>query len=304
MVTLSYGARGEAVRTLQSSLNAKGASINVDGRFGPATSRAVRSFQSAQGLAVDGVVGRATWAALGSAPAPAPAKSSASTPAPAPSASGNPLLRRGSQGGAVVSLQNALRARGASFNATGYFGSLTEASVRSFQSSKGLSVDGVVGRATWAALATNGGDASGSAAKPAPSNAGGESGGTTAPAPSSSRGFDGASIVSAAKSQTGVPYVWGASRPGSGFDCSGLTSYVYKQAGISIPRTARQQVFAGTIIPESQAVPGDLVAFSGGNWGHIGIYAGNGMIIDAGSSAGRVVYRQIWNAPHVFVSYR
>lgn len=65
-----------------------------------------------------------------------------------------------------------------------------------------------------------------------------------------------AGVISYAKQFIGVPYVWGGSTP-KGFDCSGLTSYVYRNAaGISLPRRAIQQRSAGTIIPKSQAQPG------------------------------------------------
>lgn len=83
-------------------------------------------------------------------------------------------------------------------------------------------------------------------------------------------------IVSIAAQLTGIPYVYGGSTP-AGFDCSGFTQYVYAQAGIHIPRTSYEQGAAGTPIPASEARPGDIV------WepGHVAIYAGDGMIIEA-----------------------
>jgi peptidoglycan hydrolase-like protein with peptidoglycan-binding domain len=66
--TLREGARGEAVRFLQSALNRQGANVAVDGSFGPNTERAVRDFQRRKGLSADGVVGPRTWGALGGAP--------------------------------------------------------------------------------------------------------------------------------------------------------------------------------------------------------------------------------------------
>lgn len=96
------------------------------------------------------------------------------------------------------------------------------------------------------------------------------------PAPAPAVNYAGGDIVSIASSLTGVPYVYGGSSP-AGFDCSGFTQYVYGVAGISIPRTSYEQGMAGTFIPASEARPGDLV------WepGHVGIYAGNGMVIEA-----------------------
>lgn len=291
LVTLRSGARGEAVSTLQRALNRHGAGLRVDGAYGPATLQAVRGFQRSAGLAADGIAGPRTWAALDASPITARA---ATAPA-APVASGSsPTLRRGARGDAVRTLQGLLRERGASIPVSGSFSTQTVDAVRAFQRSAGLSADGVVGPRTWSAL-RGGGSAS---AAPSPAAA-------PAPARSSASGSASASsIVDAAVSQAGVRYTWGGSSPATGFDCSGLTSYVYRSQGISIPRTARQQVLGGRIIPQSEARPGDLVAFTDGNYGHIGIYAGEGEIIDASSSRGRIMQRAIWNAPHVFVTYR
>ncbi len=72
-----------------------------------------------------------------------------------------------------------------------------------------------------------------------------------------------AAALSAAKGKIGSPYVWGATGPSS-FDCSGLTSWAYKQAGVSLPRTSQAQANAGTrISSQSQLKPGDLVLFYG-----------------------------------------
>lgn len=91
-------------------------------------------------------------------------------------------------------------------------------------------------------------------------------------------------IVSLAKAQIGKPYVWGAEGPSS-FDCSGLTSYVYKNAaGISIPRTSTAQSTYGTTVSRSNLKPGDLIFSSTNGTGkvsHVGIYIGNGEMIHA-----------------------
>ena len=81
----------------------------------------------------------------------------------------------------------------------------------------------------------------------------------------------GASVVAAAFSQLGVPYVWGGTTPGVGLDCSGLTQWCYRQAGISIPRNSEDQAAAGTKIPLSMAKPGDVL------WRprHVAIYIGD-----------------------------
>ena len=76
----------------------------------------------------------------------------------------------------------------------------------------------------------------------------------------------------------GVPYVWGGASP-SGFDCSGLVMYVYAQLGISLPHYTVSQWNATLPISMSQLQPGDLVFFNG--LGHVGIYIGNGQMVDA-----------------------
>lgn len=84
----------------------------------------------------------------------------------------------------------------------------------------------------------------------------------------------------AAKSRLGDPYIYGATGP-STFDCSGLTSWAYNQAGVSIPRTSQEQANAGTrIYSASQLGVGDLVIFFG-DYHHVGLYAGNGMVLHA-----------------------
>ncbi|TQM64270.1 C40 family peptidase [Humibacillus xanthopallidus] len=107
------------------------------------------------------------------------------------------------------------------------------------------------------------------------------------PAPSAS------GIVGIAKSMFGVPYVYGGTTP-SGFDCSGLTSYVYRQAGISIPRTASAQKAAAT--PVSSPRPGDLVFFGYPVY-HVGIYVSPGTMIDAQRPGTTIGYHSIWTTP-------
>jgi cell wall-associated NlpC family hydrolase len=100
-----------------------------------------------------------------------------------------------------------------------------------------------------------------------------------------------ATVLAFARAQLGVPYVWGGDGPaaGGGFDCSGLSQAAYRAAGIAIPRTAQAQYDFGPRVPPGQALqPGDLVFFGpeeeAGEWmavGHVGIYIGNGEMIDA-----------------------
>lgn len=99
------------------------------------------------------------------------------------------------------------------------------------------------------------------------------------------------SIFSTAKRGIGVRYVFGGSSP-SGWDCSGFTSWVYRQHGIHLPHSAGAQARMGKRVSRSEARPGDLAYYPG----HVGIYAGNGMILDAGNSAKDTSIRKLWNA--------
>lgn len=100
------------------------------------------------------------------------------------------------------------------------------------------------------------------------------------PAPATGDNAAGQAAVAAAKSQIGTPYVWGGSQPG-GFDCSGLTSWAYAQAGVEIPRTAENQA-VGQQVAYEDLQEGDLVVWDG----HVAMYAGDGMMVEAGDPVG------------------
>ncbi|GIG68881.1 peptidoglycan recognition protein family protein [Phytomonospora endophytica] len=126
---LRKGATGENVRTLQFLLRQHGATLTVDGDFGAVTETAVRAFQTAGGLTVDGVVGAQSWPKL------------------------VVTLRQGATGEAVKALQRRLAVvHGFNLNVDGNFATATNTAVRSFQTGHGLTVDGVVGPVTWLAL--------------------------------------------------------------------------------------------------------------------------------------------------------
>lgn len=139
---VGLGSTGSAVTQLQQVLNAKGADpkLVVDGVFGPLTLAAVKAYQKANALPVDGIVGRLTWSKLLEPDTQPP--------------SSQPELRYGSKGDAVKNLQEELNAHGANpqLAMDGDFGQLTLHAVYDFQKEKGLAVDGVVGPKTWAAL--------------------------------------------------------------------------------------------------------------------------------------------------------
>ena len=98
-------------------------------------------------------------------------------------------------------------------------------------------------------------------------------------------------IISKAKSYLGTPYVWGGTSP-KGFDCSGLVQYVFKQNGISLPRTTTDQVKVGSYVSKANLQPGDLVFLQNTyrqGVSHVGIYIGDGQMIHASSSKGVVI---------------
>jgi peptidoglycan DL-endopeptidase CwlO len=86
-------------------------------------------------------------------------------------------------------------------------------------------------------------------------------------------------VVGIALQYLGIPYVWGGSSPSTGFDCSGFTSYVFAQIGVSLPHHAASQFSYGTPVSWDQLAAGDLVFFSG--LGHVGIYIGNDQFVHA-----------------------
>ncbi|HEV2998294.1 MAG TPA: peptidoglycan-binding protein, partial [Solirubrobacteraceae bacterium] len=233
------GPEANPVVRLQEALH-----LHADGVFGTGTEAAIRALQASHGLHVDGVVGPATWRALGlssksviTPPAEALPQEPA-TPAPHAHASTSGLAGTGGAhhptGNPVVRLQEALQ-----IQADGKFGPATEAAVRSLQAKHGLTVDGVVGPATWSALGIGGERTLHPSAAPTGSGSGdsgaGESsgGGST----SSAGGEEGvvARVIAAANEIATRPYVYGGghgSFQSSGYDCSGSVSYALHGGGL------------------------------------------------------------------------
>ena len=93
--------------------------------------------------------------------------------------------------------------------------------------------------------------------------------------------------------ELGKPYLWGGTGPNA-FDCSGLTQFVWQQAGVSIPRVAAAQ-YAWTIpVPLSQLLPGDLVFYGTTDIHHVGIYIGQGLMINAPHTGTVIQVSSIW----------
>lgn len=95
-------------------------------------------------------------------------------------------------------------------------------------------------------------------------------------------------VVKQSYNKLGIPYKYGGSTV-NGFDCSGLTQYVYRQAGIAIPRTTEQQLSTSQTIAYQQLRPGDLAFYkTGAKTRHVGIYIGNNQMIHASTGSKRV----------------
>jgi cell wall-associated NlpC family hydrolase len=105
----------------------------------------------------------------------------------------------------------------------------------------------------------------------------------------------GARALALAKGKVGTPYVWGAAGP-SAFDCSGLIVWAYKQLGVSLPHSSATLSTMGTPVSKAALQPGDLVFFYS-PVSHVGIYAGNGMVLNATQSGEPVQFSKLANLP-------
>jgi cell wall-associated NlpC family hydrolase len=110
-------------------------------------------------------------------------------------------------------------------------------------------------------------------------------------------GLDGAAIIDIADNYGGVPYVRGGTTP-KGFDCSGYTSYVFRQLGVELPRTSASQAAWADKVDAKDRQVGDLMFWGSGNGvHHVGIYAGDGMMWDSPKPGRRVGKISIWGNP-------
>ena len=111
----------------------------------------------------------------------------------------------------------------------------------------------------------------------------------------------GQEIVSFAKQFIGNPYVWGGTSLTNGADCSGFVQSVYKHFGVSLPRTSYSMEHVGREVSYSEIQPGDIVCYEG----HVGIYAGNGQLVNAineekGIGMSNATYRPILTIRRIF----
>lgn len=272
--TLKQGDENERVQKLQKRLVELNY-LDLDEStqyYGPATEYGVELFQRQQGLAQDGIAGPATLDLIYSDGAK------------------KYTLLKGTSGSDVDSLQKQLIDLGYLENATGYYGTETVAAITAFQERNNLAADGKTGEQTLALIYSP--DAKESATK----------------VQAEVRSANISTFLDVAQAQLGDPYIFGNTGPNS-FDCSGLVYYCLKQAGSSLGRYNAagysQMSDWQKITSMDNLQKGDVLFFStnGEKVGHTGIYIGNGEMIDASSSNGKVVKRScvssFWKANFV-----
>ena len=282
--TLSSGSSGSAVLSLQQALEALGYFDGVPaGNYSSLTQTAVARFQAAAGLSATGVADEITQRILYGGYSPA-----------------SPLLSvtltTGSTGDNVTRLQTRLYHKGylaLASSVDGDYGSNTASAVRLFQAAAGLSATGVADSTTLRALYSNNAPANPGSAADSGSSGGGDSNQDHLPDdPTRAEKIE--YVIYVAQQQMGKPYVYGAIGPNQ-FDCSGFTTYCYKQVGVTFGRTAQQQGYsAGTKIEGlSNLQRGDIVCMNTVSDNdlsdHVGIYLGNNKMIHASSGAGEVI---------------
>ncbi len=299
-IPLSFylGDENDEILKYQQRLNQLGyLTTKPDGKYGNDTVLAVKHFQDNNGLIADGYIGPATKELLMSGNAEEYA------------------IKTGDRGPDVENIQTYLKKLKYLSNVTGYFGSATHDAVINFQKRNGLSPDGKVGSQTinkllspdarkWNGSSINGGSDNNSSGGDNGSN-GNNSGNGGSDNPGSSSSIVN-NIISIAKSKLGARYVYGAKGP-STFDCSGFVYWVLNQAGIrqsymtsfSWQNTSRYQ----RISSMKSIRRGDIISYRG----HVGIALGNGQMIDASSSQGRVritsIHSSYW-VNHFECAYR
>jgi cell wall-associated NlpC family hydrolase len=260
--TVKVGRTGSKAGAVECLLHKAGYATTQNRSFSSSDAKKLKAFQSKHALKATGKTNGATWAAL---------IAQGSTPA----------LEHGDTGSSVRRLQLALRALGHDeLPGTKLYGDLTEAAVRSLQTSVGLPVTGTVSDPEWAVLQ----DGQAPAAEPAPPPDGG-----------STSASKGEVALEFAKKQIGDKYKYGAAGPDK-WDCSGLTMKAWAEAGVSLPHNSAAQYKIGKKVKEEDLRPGDLVFFYSGP-SHVGIYAGDGKVVHAPKPGEKVGYIKIKYMP-------
>lgn len=310
-----------AVRQWQARMVQLGYRLPVTGVYGAQSAAVTTRFERAEGLSVDqpGIVGPQVWSAAFAPVSPtsgAPTSSAPTSGAPtsgtlvptsqgtpvwappppasvaglasggwvpaanavAPAAPGQPLTTalEPTYTPAVWMWQQLLVHQGYPVTLDGFYGPQTASATAAFARALGLPAGGTVDPALWQA---------------------GFARQDTGPGADSAAGALGALAVSLAAREAGAPYQWGGGGPDS-FDCSGLVSFVFAQAGWALPHNAQAQYDVVSHIPVADMVPGDLVFFpdSTGAIYHVGIYAGDGHFWDAPHSGTTVSLQPVWTA--------
>jgi cell wall-associated NlpC family hydrolase len=228
--------------------------------YGPATNYAVQLFQRQHDLDMDGICGPQTLSVLYSDDAK------------------HYTLLQGTEGNDVDMLQSRLVELGYLSISTGYYGTETIDAVKAFQERNDIGVDGKTGQVTLDIIYS-------ADAKPSPEMEQQER-----------RRGNINNFLDSLRAQMGKPYVWGASGPSS-FDCSGLVTYCLRQAGSTTGRLNAQGFSENSRWEKISSMDnmeiGDLIFYSGNGRrvGHVGVYIGDGRMIDASSANGEVVER-------------
>ena len=280
---LKVGMVSEDVQLLQEELQELGffRNENITVYFGAITENALKEFQRVNKLEDTGIFDKVTYDALVAIKA---AKSESNIS----SLTFDRELSLEMTGDDVRLLQEALKALEylEIENCTDYYGTMTQEALIAFQEANSLKPDGILGLRTVEAINKT---LLGRGIKLPSANRASEIGTLSAKLAATARQF------------LGHRYVSGGSSP-SGFDCSGFTSYVYRQHGIEISRSSASQAYVGTKLNKADLLPGDLLIFSNtykAGPSHTGIYLGNGQFIHASTPTKGVIISDLNSSYYV-----
>jgi cell wall-associated NlpC family hydrolase len=285
----------------------------ADGDFGPATQKALRTWQKAHHVTVSGVVDAATWAAL-------PAKVSARACGQRVGGSGVtascPTLASGSTGLPVAVLQARL-----GVDPDGQFGPATTKALKAVQRAAGLTVSGSTDVRTWKHVKRWGTPACSTKHSTGPQQPRDAKAQAKVRAhvqelvaaleqkPGTTKNPVALQAMAFAKKQIGKPYIYGGTGP-KGYDCSGLQMTSYLHAGLTIPRVAADQYAgAGTPVALDHARQGDLLFFASDvtkptTTYHVAMYVGDGKMLDSPHTGANVEIVPLWSSDLLPVAVR